>query len=365
MVMSSPPGWPRARRAVPLTQAIPAMPDPRFYEDLGPVAAQELAAITEARAPEGAAAQRSIRLAAPLAKATSGAVSFFSARRYLEDLASTRAGACFITAEHAPRLPPSCTALITSEPQVAYAKAAARLHRERRLAPGDPSLHPEAEIEEDVSLLPGVVVGPGARIGRGSSIGANSVIGPGVAIGRGCVIGSNVAIGFALIGDRVRVLSGAVIGEPGFGVAVGRGGAIDIPQLGRVIVQDNVTIGAGACVDRGAWDDTVIGENSKIDNLVQIAHNVRLGRNCILAGHVGIAGSVVVGDGVMLGGRAAIADHLTVGEGAQITAGAGVMHDIPAGERWAGVPAKPARRFMRESAWLAKMAAGREGTKQR
>ena len=136
---------------------------------------------------------------------------------------------------------------------------------------------------------------------------------------------------------------------------------MDVPQLGRVILQDHVSIGALTCVDRGAWEDTVIGENTKIDNLVQIAHNVRLGRNCVLAGHVGLSGSVTVGDGVMFGGKAGIADHLTIGAGAQIAAGAGVMHDVPAGERWAGSPAKPIRRFMREAAWLAKMTGAREG----
>ncbi len=154
-------------------------------------------------------------------------------------------------------------------------------------------------------------------------------------------------------------MAGVVIGEAGFGVAVSRSGAVDVPQLGRVIIQDGVSIGAGTCIDRGAWADTVIGENSKIDNLVQIAHNVQLGRNCILAGQVGLSGSVVVGDGVMFGGRAGIADHLTIGAGAQIAAAAGVMHDVPAGERWAGAPAKPLRQFMRESAWLARMASGR------
>jgi UDP-3-O-[3-hydroxymyristoyl] glucosamine N-acyltransferase len=134
-----------------------------------------------------------------------------------------------------------------------------------------------------------------------------------------------------------------------------------VPQLGRVIIQDRVSIGACSCVDRGAFDDTVIGENSKIDNLVQIAHNVRLGRNCVLAGHVGVSGSVVVGDGVMFGGRAGIADHVTIGAGAQIAAAAGLMHDVPDGERWAGVPARPARQWLRETAWLTKAAKGGGG----
>ena len=335
------------------------MPDPRFYEDLGPVTAGDLAVIAGARLADEAGADRPIVQAAPLGRADEGSISFFADRRYVADLGGTRAGACIVPAANAKDLPAGCVALISDEPQAAYARASQRLHRGRRLDPAAARIDPRAEIEEGALLHHGVVVGAGAQIGRGSEIGPNSVIGPGVAIGRDCLIGANVAIGFALIGDRVRIMAGSVIGEAGFGVAAGRAGALDVPQLGRVIIQDGVSIGAGACVDRGAWDDTIIGENSKIDNLVQIAHNVRLGRNCILAGQVGLAGSVVVGDGAMFGGGAGVADHITIGAGAMVAAAAGVMHDVPAGERWAGAPAKPVRQFMRESAWVSRMASGR------
>ena len=338
------------------------MPDPRFYEDLGPIAAGELAIISEAASPAGEATRRLIHLAAPLARADEGAVSYFADRRYLAELETTRAGACFVAPEYAARLPQGSGALVTPEPQAAYARAASALHRIRRHAAGDPPVHPDARLEEGVTLHHGVVVGPGASIGRGTSVGPNSVIGPGVAIGRDCAIGANVVIGFALIGDHVRILAGAVIGEAGFGVAAARSGLMDVPQLGRVIIQDHVTIGACACIDRGAWDDTTVGENTKIDNLVQVAHNVRLGRNCVLASGVGLSGSVTVGDGARFGGSAGVADHLTIGSGAEIAAAAGVMHDVPPGERWGGAPAKPIRRFMREQAWVSKMTAAREGT---
>ncbi|MBV8594180.1 MAG: UDP-3-O-(3-hydroxymyristoyl)glucosamine N-acyltransferase, partial [Caulobacteraceae bacterium] len=160
----------------------------------------------------------------------------------------------------------------------------------------------------------------------------------------------------ALVGDRVRILAGAVIGEAGFGATAGPAGIVDIPQLGRVILQDRVTVGAGTCIDRGALDDTVVGENTKIDNQVQIGHNVRIGRNCLLVAHTGISGSTVIGDGCQFGGKAGVVDHAVIGDGARIGAGAGVMKNIPAGESWAGYPAFPVRQWMRQVAWLSRAA---------
>jgi UDP-3-O-[3-hydroxymyristoyl] glucosamine N-acyltransferase len=337
------------------------MPDPRFFEDLGPVTLIELAAVTGAELARPEDGERRMGAVAPLGRAGSSDLSFFADRRYLDDLKGTQAGACFVTKDFVEAAPQGCTALVTREPHAAYAAAANRLHRPRRADARDPLIHPDAVIEDGVSLGPGVTVGAGAHIGRGTTIGPYSVIGPGVAIGRSCSIGAHVTLGFALLGDRVTILSGAVIGEPGFGVTLGQGRTVDVPQLGRVIIQDNVSIGACSCVDRGAWDDTVIGENTKIDNLVQVAHNVRLGRNCLLAAHTGISGSVTAGDGVQFGGRAGIADHVKIGDRARVAAAAGVMKDIAPGEMVAGLPAKPVRQHMREVAWLGKMAQRREG----
>ena len=332
------------------------MPDSRFFEDFGPVALIELAALSGARLAHAEDAERRIASVAPLGRAGADDISFFADRRYLDDLRATGSGACFVTPDFAEVAPAGCSLLLTAEPQAAYAAAAERLHRPRRADGRDPLIHPTADIEDGVVLAPGVVIGARARVGRGSSIGAYTVVGPGVSIGRGCILGAHVTIGFALVGDRVTILSGAVIGEPGFGVTLGNGRTVDVPQLGRVIIQDNVSIGACSCIDRGAWDDTVIGENTKIDNLVQIAHNVRLGRGCLLAAHTGISGSVVAGDGVQFGGRAGIADHVRIGDRARVAAAAGVMKDIAPGEMVAGIPAKPVRQHMREVAWLGKMA---------
>ena len=332
------------------------MPDSRFFQTSEPIALAELTVAAGARLADPSAGGVMISAIMPLARATAESATFFSDRRYLSDLKTSQARACFVPEAHVAALPKGCTALIVSNPHAAFALVADRFYAPRTHAAADPQIHPDVVIEEGVFLSHGVVIGPGVRIGAGTTIGANTIIGPGVCIGRQCRIGCNVVIGFALIGDRIRILAGAVIGEAGFGVTAGQTGALDVPQLGRVIIHDGVTVGANATIDRGAWDDTVVGENTKIDNLVQIAHNVQIGRNCMLAAQTGISGSTIVGDGAVFGGRAGIADHIVIGAGARVAATAGVMKDIPAGETWAGTPARPIRRFMRETAWLARHA---------
>ncbi|WP_293681535.1 UDP-3-O-(3-hydroxymyristoyl)glucosamine N-acyltransferase [uncultured Phenylobacterium sp.] len=330
------------------------MPDPRFFEDLGPIRLGELAALTGAKLMDAEAAERLVSGVAILAHAGPENITFLADRKYAAGLAAGRAGACFLAPALAEAVPAGCAVLTHANPQAAYALAAQRLHRPRRGGPL--ALAADAILEADVELSPGAVIGAAAHIGRGTRIGANAVIGPGVVIGRDCEIGPGVSIGFALIGDRVKIAAGARVGEPGFGATAGPQGLIDIPQLGRVILQDGVSVGANTTIDRGAFEDTVIGENSKIDNLVQIAHNVRVGRNCVMAAHTGISGSVIIGDGAQFGGRAGVADHVTIGAGARVGAAAGVMKNIPAGETWGGMPARPIRHWLRETAWLSRMA---------
>lgn len=333
------------------------MPDARFFETLAPLSVADLASRIGGEVARGG--DRIIASVAPLSSADGGAIVFLADRKRLDSLRDTRAGAVIVSAAAVEAAPREASVIVSAEPQAAWARASMALHRPW---PGVEITPPAEACEDDTVVLePGVVLGAGVRIGRGTRIGANTVIGPGTSIGRDCLIGSNVSIGFALIGDKVRILSGARIGEAGFGAAMSREGPIDIPQLGRVIIQDRVTIGANTCIDRGAYDDTVIGEGTKIDNLVMIGHNVRLGRNCLLAGHVGISGSVTVGDNVMFGGRAGVGDHITIGDGARVAAGGGILADVPAGETWSGYPAKPIRQSLREAVWLSKQAMKRRG----
>lgn len=330
------------------------MPDPRFFDSLPALSVAELAERVGGEVVRGG--DRQVSAVAPLGSADSGDVAFMGGRKFIAALGQTRAGCVILPAAAVAAAPSDAALILTDEPQAAWARASQAFHQPILLT--DAGRHEAAE-DDTVVLEPGVIIGPGVRIGRGTRIGANSVIGPGVQIGRDCFIGYNVSVGFALIGDRVRLLSGVRIGEAGFGAAPSRTGPVDVPQLGRVILQDGVTVGANSCIDRGAYDDTVVGENTKIDNLVMIAHNCVIGRNCLLAAHTGISGSCIVGDNVIFGGKAGIGDHLRIGEGARVAGGAGVLADIPAGETWSGYPAKPIRQSLREAIWLAKQASGK------
>jgi UDP-3-O-[3-hydroxymyristoyl] glucosamine N-acyltransferase len=213
-------------------------------------------------------------------------------------------------------------------------------------------------LEPGVELGVNAVLGEGVEIGRNSVVGPNSTLGPGVTLGRNCIIGANVTIECAHLGNNVVVLAGARIGTPGFGwLDHGRGNR-RIPQLGRVIVQDGVEVGANTTTDRGALGDTVIGEGTKIDNLVQIGHNCRIGRRCLIAGHCGLAGSTILEDSVLMGGGAASAGHLTIGRGAVLLGAAVATKDVPPGIVVAGFPAQDARLWRHEVAALRRLSRG-------
>jgi UDP-3-O-[3-hydroxymyristoyl] glucosamine N-acyltransferase len=294
-----------------------------------------------------------------------GDLTFLDNPRYLPLLKTTRAAAVFAQTRHRGDIPPSCAALVTPQPYRAMAEAMAQIYPSAA-RPGSgfgargiseaAHVHPTARLEPGVVVDPGAVVGPGAEIGAGTAIGANAVIGPGVRIGRNGAVGANATISAALIGDRVIVHPGAHIGQDGFGFALGPRGHLKVPQVGRVVIQDDVEIGAGSTIDRGANRDTVIGEGTKIDNLVQIGHNVVIGRHCVIVAQVGVSGSCVIDDFAALGGQVGLAGHLHIGAGAQVGAASGVMNDVPAGQRWFGLPAQPAREHFRDIATLRKLA---------
>src|SRR5688572_6563400 len=332
------------------------MTEPRFFERPKGLTAQEIAALTGAVARPDVAPDRRIGGIAPLDCASPGDLVFMQNQKFAAQFSATRAGICLTTEKFAANAPAHLALLITPAPYRAFVAVAQALYpgamRPSSLfeASGvSPSalVHPSARLESGVVIDPAAVIGPRAEIGGGTVIAPGAVIGPDVRIGRECVIGAGATIVHALIGDRVIIHPGVRIGQDGFGYVPGVAGHGKVPQVGRVIIQDGVEIGANTTIDRDAIRDTVIGEGTKIDNLVQIAHNVEIGRHCVLAAYTGISGSCSIGDYVMMGGRVGITDNVTVGTGAMIAAGSGVMSNIPAGEKWGGVPAQPARDWLK------------------
>lgn len=341
------------------------MADPRFYDNRGPVALAEVCALVSAdEVPGGVDAGREIYDVATLEGAGPAHIAFCAGKERLRALTATRAGFCLVPSSLAlPDLPGGTIFLRVSSVQHAFAAVAARFYPEHGLGPWsqDRAVHRTAGLGDGVALAPGVVVGPGAEIGEGTRVGPNTVIGRGVAIGRDCEIGSNVTIACAYVGDRVLVLPGAQIGQPGFGFAGSASGHTKIPQLGRVIIQDRVEIGACTTIDRGALGDTVIGEGTKIDNLVQIGHNTLIGRHCVIVAQTGISGSCELGNFVVLGGQVGISDHVRIGDGARIAArGAATPGELAGGQDYGGVPVRPMKQWRREVAALALLARRRK-----
>lgn len=349
------------------------MTEPVFFAPSRSLTVSEIADLTGARLVEARHGDHVVRGIASLAEGGDGKLVFIEGKRNSRFLKDLTAAAVLCTADLAALVPATIAALVTPKPQWAFALVGRTIYpaaaRPQPLT-GETGISPHAvvsdgaHLEEGVIVEAGAVVGPGAAIGSGSVIAANAVIGLSTQIGRDCFVGPGATVQCALIGNRVVIHGGAQIGREGFGFVAGPRGAERLPQIGRVMIQDDVEIGANSAVDRGALGDTVIGEGTKIDNLVQIAHNAKIGRFCLIAGNVGLAGSVTLGDGVQLGGGVGIADHLTIGAGAQLAAGSGLMHDIPAGERWAGYPALPFTEKLREVAALRRLASkGPRGNK--
>ena len=329
--------------------------DPRFFQRAGPFTLAAVADAAEAEAPP-----RRLMLAgvAPLQTAGPDQVSFLDNRKYLSALDATCAGAVIVHPDMASRVPGGGVAIVTPEPYAAWAKVAALFHPAPPVCPG---IHPAAVIAADAVVDPSAEIGPFAVIGERAEIGprcrvgALAVIGPGVVLGPDCRIGPHASLSHALLGARVYVYPGARIGQEGFGFAITGEGFHSVPQLCRVILEDDVEVGANSTIDRGSLRDTVIGAGSRLDNLVQIGHNARLGRGCVIVSQAGVSGSTVLEDHVMVGPQAGLTGHLTIGRMARIGAQAGVMADVAAGTEVVGSPAQPRRAFFREVATLRRL----------
>ena len=342
------------------------MADPRFYTSCGPLSLKDIAVRTGATLADGVDRGLMIHDVATLESATKSDISFMTARKYLEAFRASSAGACFVKEEFAEVSHNGMALLICDDPQMAYAATAVEIYP-RGPASGEISasatIDPSARIGEGTAIRAGAVIEENVEVGQGCSIGANTVIGAGVVIGNGCRIEPNVTITHSLIGQNVTIHAGVRIGQDGFGYVTGPQGHSKIPQLGRVLIGDEVEIGANTTIDRGATDDTVIGEGTKIDNLVQIAHNCRIGRLCILCGQSGLAGSVILEDGVVIGGQVAVADHVHIESGVHVGGKSGVTRRIPSGTIVMGYPAKAAEDWRFEQSALRQL--GREIRKKR
>ena len=334
------------------------MGDVRFFARSSPHGLATIVAVAEGAVAEGAVAEgqapESTRMfsgVAPLRAAGPNDVSFLDNRRYVAALDETAAGAVIVTEDLRDRVPAGAVAIVTATVSEAWVRVAELFHPRSPVRPG---VHRTATIEDGATVDPTAAIGAYTLIEAGAEIGANCrigpyvSIGPGVTVGRDARIGAHVSISHALLGSRVTLFPGVRIGQEGFGFAVTKTGFLTIPQLGRVIIGDDVEIGANSTIDRGSTGDTIVGAGTRLDNLVQIGHNVRLGRCCVIVAQAGIAGSTVVEDFVQIGGQAAITGHLRIGAGSKIAGQSGVIGDVAPGAILMGTPAQPRKAFYRQ-----------------
>ncbi len=333
----------------------------RFFPQSGPHSLADVALAARGIAPER---ELSLRGVAPLQSAGADEVSFLDNPRYASALEATCAGAVIVHPAMCGRVPASTSAIVTEEPYAGWARVAALFHPVRPLRPGiHPSavVAPGAIIDSTAEIGPLAIIEDGAEIGPGCSVGPGVYIGCGVIIGADCRIGAQAGITHAVLGTRVYIYPGVRIGQEGFGFATTKSGFLSVPQLGGVVIGDDVEIGANTTIDRGSVRNTVIGSGSRLDNLVQIGHNVTLGRCCVIVAQVGIAGSTELEDFVQVGGQAGITGHVVIGRGAKIGAQAGVTANVDPGAKLLGSPAQPWQEFLRQVAKI-KQLARRNGT---
>jgi len=331
--------------------------DSRFYRRRGPFSAAEVAMAIGSPCPGSEAMFSGV---APLQHAGASDISFLDSARYKRLLQGTCAGAVVVERALADCVPATAVPIFTASASDAWAKVVRLFHPLPPISPGrDPTAYvaPCARVDETAEIGPFAYVGEGVEIGPGCVIGPHAVLREGVVVGADSRIGASCVVSHAVIGAGSCLYSGVMVGQEGFGLARTSEGLRTVPHLGRVVIGADVEIGAGCTIDRGSLDDTVIGDGCRLDNLVHIAHNVKLGRSCIIVAQVGIAGSTVLEDFVRVGGQAAIAGHLRIGAGAQISGKSGVMADVAPGVWVFGLPAQPKIQAFRQLAWLKRMRA--------
>lgn len=338
------------------------MADPRFFDNKGPFSVADLAAIAGGGAVVQGDGSVSILDVAPLDVAGDSHISFLDNRKYVAAFEATSARACIVAPDLADRAPDGMVLIVTPKPYRAYARIAHAFYPSALISSG---VHPTASVDPEADIAPDAVVGAnavveaGAQIASGVEVGAGAVVGRGVSVGEGTRIGENASLSFCEIGARCELHAGVRIGTRGFGFDMSAEGHLDVPQLGRVILGDDIEVGANSTIDRGAGPDTVIGNGCKIDNLVQIGHNVRMGQGCVVVAQSGVAGSTEMSDFVVLAAQSGVGGHLKIAPGTQLAARSGIMRDTEPGSKLAGNPAIPAKEFFRQTAVLAKLAKDR------
>ncbi|MZR30483.1 UDP-3-O-(3-hydroxymyristoyl)glucosamine N-acyltransferase [Sneathiella litorea] len=334
------------------------MPDPHFYHVAGPFSLAELAELPDVELAPGIDSSIMISDVRALDQAGEGDVTFLSNPKYLEKFLHTKATACIASPKVLKKCPDGLALLIAANPYKAYARIANMFYPP---VLGMGNVHPTAVISptavvgENASIGPYVVIEDDVVIGANSIIGPHAVLSKGIRLGNNCRIAAGVLLSYCHIGDNVVMHNGVKVGQDGFGFAPDATGNIKIPQLGRVIIGSNCEFGANTTIDRGSGPDTIIGDNTWCDNLVQVGHNVTIGNDVIIAAQTGISGSTVIEDQVVIGGQVGLAGHIRIGRGAQISAKSGVISDIPPGEIYAGFPARPRKQFFRQMAILGKL----------
>jgi len=337
------------------------MPDSHFFKRTKSHTLSELAEITQSSIDGSIDGSQVIENVAPLDVAGDGDVSFLDNVKYKEQFKATKASACFVHPDMVEHAPDGVALLVTHTPYKSYALAAQAFYPQNVFESSISSsafIDETAQIGEGCRIDANAVIAAGVEIGDHSWIEAGAYIDANVKLGSHVRIGSNANVSHAIIHDHVRLYPGVCVGQDGFGFAIDPTGFVKVPQLGRVIIEGHVEIGANTCIDRGAGPDTVIGQGTWIDNLVQIGHNVKIGKGCVIVSQVGISGSTVINDYVVIGGQVGIAGHLNIGSGVRIAAQSGVMKNIPPGQEIMGSPAIPKKENMRQIIALKRLISG-------